>query len=450
MGPHERGAERLRLGDEPVAHGVVDREALLPAVLVVADAAEAHRAAVDVEPPVRDADRAHPAVQPVGADLALALPPPRPRGERHVIEVRPPRGPEPRLLQYEARREADRRPGGDPPRAERQRALPEAPAHGDALLAPGGVAHERRHLHLRVAPAAGERGAHDHLLEVGRVDPAQVDLPDDAAVVPPAAGGHAARRLPVGREVRSLAARVDADDQAVRAAPREPLQDELEGQVGTGVGADLAAVEPHGRAVVHGLEAHHPLQRRVSVRQLEVPPVPADRAAHRGRAVVARVPGVRHGRGRPALCRGGHRQPVLDAGVRRVEPEQPRAVEQEATRVAVGVQRPLRRRLRRARRGRGEEEDRREGDQAERQASHHGDCQHRARRQKSEAGGKRAKPAAKSRPVSSRRRGRSGPTRPAARRPRRSAAPPGAPARTAPRGGRRPPATRRAPSPPGA
>ena len=57
----DRGPHRLDLGDEPLAEGVVDREALLLGVLVDPDPAEVHPLAVEDQVAVaRDADRPHP------------------------------------------------------------------------------------------------------------------------------------------------------------------------------------------------------------------------------------------------------------------------------------------------------------------------------------------------------------------------------------------------------
>ena len=111
----------------------------------------------------------------------------------------------------------------------------------------------------------------------------------------------------------------------------------------------------------------------------------------------------------------------------RVEPEQPRPVEQEAARVAVGVQRPLRRAVGAARAAGAARRSAGEGEQAEQQASHHGDCQHRARRQS--RGGRSAR---------RRREAIGSGQREQLDARRRSAGPRGARARTARRAGRVP------------
>src|SRR5439155_21664596 len=126
------------------------------------------------------------------------------------------------------------------------------------------------------------------------LDAPQVDLAQDAAVVPPAADRAAGDVVARGREVAALAARVDADDQPVRAvAPQRPgRDDELERQVRTGVGAKPLAVEPHPGPVVDRLEPDDPRVACGAARKTEVLAVPADAAVHRGLRLVGRVPGV--------------------------------------------------------------------------------------------------------------------------------------------------------------
>src|SRR5438067_13100886 len=89
------------------------------------------------------------------------------------------------------------------------------------------------------------------------------------------------------------------------------------------VRADLRAVQEHGRAVVDGLEAHLPERAARVLRNMEVTPVPADRAGHARVRVVAGVPCVRNGHAGPAarvLLPGPAGAEPL---VVRVRPEQP-------------------------------------------------------------------------------------------------------------------------------
>jgi hypothetical protein len=201
-------------------------------------------------------------------------------------------------------------------------------ADGDAPGARAVVAQRDAVGDRRRTRGAREIGADDDRVEVDVVDLAQVDLAQQAAVVPPAARRLAHDRQPGGREVGLLAARVDPDDQVIDAAALEQpgRQADLEGQIGAAVLADRLAVEPDLRAVVDRLEAHHPRRPLGGRREPEVLAVPADAAQERLRRVVADVPRVGDGDLLPAGGPGLELGPALVV----VELEQPRAVHQVA------------------------------------------------------------------------------------------------------------------------
>jgi hypothetical protein len=167
-------------------------------------------------------------------------------------------------------------------------------------------------------------------VEVDVVDLAQVDLAQQAAVVPPAARRLAHDRQAGGREVGLLAARVDPDDEVVDAPALEQpgRQADLERQVRAAVLADGLAVEPDLRAVVDRLEAHDPRGPLGRRRKPEVLAIPADPAEERLRGVVADVPRV----GDPDLLPAGDPRLELGAALVVVELEQPSAVHEIAAR----------------------------------------------------------------------------------------------------------------------
>ena len=273
---------------------------------------------------VDDLDRADAGPQRVALQEAA----PGADRQRRVVEVRAGRRPQARLVDLDLlgeRREAlgaDRDPAdGDAPRAE-------ARADGDAPGTQAVVAQRDAVGDRRLARGAREVGPDDDRVEVDVVDLAQVDLAQQAAVVPPAARRLAHDRQPGGREVGLLAARVDPDDQVVDAAALEQpgRQADLERQVGAAVLADRLAVEPDLRAVVDRLEAHHPRRPLGGRRELEVLAVPPDPAEERLRAVVADVPRV----GDRDLLPAGDPGLELGAALVVVELEQPGAVHQVA------------------------------------------------------------------------------------------------------------------------
>ena len=209
---------------------------------------------------------------------------------------------------------------------------PKLPLIGDAVLAIGVVAHGDAHEHLRRARRAVELGPHEQARDVDAVDALQVDLAQQAAVVPPAARGVAGAGQPRRREVRRQAAVVDAHHEVVDAAAleRRAGQAQREREVGARVAADRPAVEPHLRAVVDRLEAHEPVHPGARVGQVEVLAVPADAADHRGGGVVAGVPRVRNARRLPAGPVGLALEALIEPDAGAVETEQPVAAEQVA------------------------------------------------------------------------------------------------------------------------
>ena len=119
------------------------------------------------------------------------------------------------------------------------------------------------HPHRRGAGAAAQARLEDTTCcEVELVDAPQVDLAQDAVVVPPAALERARCALRQRRDVELLAAAVDAHDEPVDAAASHALGAQLERQVGADVQSERLAVQPHPRAVVDRLEAQHPLGGR--------------------------------------------------------------------------------------------------------------------------------------------------------------------------------------------
>jgi hypothetical protein len=153
--------------------------------------------------------------------------------------------------------EGDRAAALDHARAEVSAHAADPAADADSLLAPGVVPHGRAEEHPRAAVDASQRRAHEQALDVDAVDLAQVDLAQDAAVVPPAAAGAPVGLVARGRDVGCATAVVDANDEMVHAAARV-AHDDLERDERPLVAADLAAVQVHASAVVDRLEAELP------------------------------------------------------------------------------------------------------------------------------------------------------------------------------------------------
>jgi hypothetical protein len=143
-------------------------------------------------------------------------------------------------------------------------------------------------------------GRADTLVKSSRSDFSQVDLAEDARIVPPAADVAAVRPDRHVGYVQFAAAAVDPHDEDIRVAGPGMRGGHLERQVAAGVAADPAAVQPGGRAVIDGLEAQDPARGRARRRQLEVLSIPPDAAEVAVWRVVARVGGVRNRRRLPA------------------------------------------------------------------------------------------------------------------------------------------------------
>src|SRR4051795_1572663 len=177
----------------------------------------------------------------------------------------------------EARGERGHAVAADAAGAEVEAPGAEVGGHADALGAASDVAQVDAEPHGRGAGGAVEQRRDPHGLPVDGVEPLEVDLALDAAVVPPAAPRRAGGGEAGGREVGFAAPGVDPDHETVRAASLEAREAELEREVGAAVAADRPAVEPRPRAVVDRFEAHGPLQRAARLRQgevLAVPPTP--------------------------------------------------------------------------------------------------------------------------------------------------------------------------------
>ncbi len=326
------------------------------------------RPAVEQQAPAGHGDRADPARQPVAEHALLA----GADGEAGRVQVGTGRRPQPGPGDAQACFEARKPARADAARAEVQRhaAVAAGDLHGCRAVAV--VAHDDAREHGCRARRAGQVGAHDDVRDVDAVDALQVDLAQQPAVVPPAAGGVARAGQAGRREVGAQAPVVDPDDEPVRAGPlqRAVRDAQVPRQVGAGVATDRPAVEPDARSVVDRLEAHEPVQARASVGQAEVLAIPRDRSGHRRHGRVADVPGVGHGQRRPAvtarLALEGLAQPLA----RVVAAKQPLAAEQVAVVGAVLVDRAARDAVGRGEgRGRGRDGARRRECEHEQQGS---------------------------------------------------------------------------------
>ena len=197
------------------------------------------------------------------------------------------------------------------------------------------------------------------------------------------------RCRPEGGKSVGQAARVDAHDEPVRAAPLERRSGGARTGCRRRVRADRLAVEPDPRAVVDRLEAHHPGQRAVGARAARSPcgtsrsPPAIDAFESSPRfQTFGTVTGVQ-----PAVAGLAH-EALLDALVGRVEPEQPLAVHQVAARRARRGRASCSRACRPPRRPRGGPARASASDEAEQaRDAHHGHSQHGARRQAAVAHG---------------------------------------------------------------
>ncbi|CAB4873703.1 unannotated protein [freshwater metagenome] len=340
MRADQRGAELLHPIEQPVSRGVADCEAARARVLLEPDAAQIHAAAVEQQPPADDLHRADP--DPPREPLQDAA---GPGGrQRRVIEPRLGRRPQPRVRDPQRVRERHGRPGGNGHGADPQAAR--APAADDAhrSRAVAMVAQDHVPAHRRGAARARELGTHVDGLEVDVPDLAQIDLAQDAAVIPPATERPP---LDIGLrrwEVARRAPTVDAHDQAVHPPTAQPARGDVqfERQVGPGVGAELAAVDPDPRSIVDRLEAQNPGFARTAAWKAQVTAVPGDRTEVRGKALVGGVPRVGHRDAVPSGHRGLPLPAGALAGARRVQTPQPRPVDQIPTGRPVGRQRPRR------------------------------------------------------------------------------------------------------------
>ena len=110
----------------------------------------------------------------------------------------------------------------------------------------------------RRARGAGQRGPSDDVHEIEAIDLSEVDLAEDARIVPPAADVAAASADRDTRHVELAVAAVDPHDEDVGATGPRVAEGHLERQIPAGVTADPVAVQPHRRPVVHRLETHDP------------------------------------------------------------------------------------------------------------------------------------------------------------------------------------------------
>ena len=222
VGPQHRRAELLGPAHQPSPPRVVDREALRAVVLVHADAADLHRPAVE-----RQAAHRRPGSSARRCARASGRAAARPRRRRSTPDTGTAR---PATTASDSRSLSEPSkvavsPAPDRPGAEPDAARAEAPGDGHAPAAARDVAQPRRHPHGRRAGAAAEPRDHERRLELDPVDPLEIDLAQDPAVVPPAAGRQPGGRVVAGgREVRQLAARVHAHHEPVHAAAVEPFE----------------------------------------------------------------------------------------------------------------------------------------------------------------------------------------------------------------------------------
>ena len=306
------------------------------------DAPQVEQPPVQLQATADDRDRADPAVGEVSAEAPAARVRER---ERRRVQLRVAGGPQRRV------RDPDRpvrRPGAmrrDRRRPEAQPLTAVGPGQAHLLPRAGHVADEHLLLDVRVALRTRVERADLDLRQVGGLHRPQVDLAQDPPVVPPLSAR-------TGREVGGGAAVVDAQNQSVDAAAQSG-QVELPRQIGAGVAADLASVQPHGRAVVDRLEADDPVPvglghvaRERAGRKREVAAVPADVAVHARLREIAGVVGVGNRGRRPAGGRGDVPPPPLgEADVRGVGAVEPGPPEQVAAGLPVAVPSALGRRL---------------------------------------------------------------------------------------------------------
>ena len=338
VGPDHGRAELADPADEAAHVGGIDRGALGGVLLVKVEAANVERAPVQLEAAADDRDIADAALGDVAAQPMVLLVAQR---QRRLVQRGAVDRPEPRVLDGRHRLRGPGGMGSDRRSPEIELDLAVGAGQRHLLLGAGEVADQRLVLDRGVAGGARQDRPDLHLGDVDPLDRAQIHLAQQAAVVPPAAAGS-------GGQVALGAAVVDPHDQAVDAAA-QPLEVELERQVGARVGADLAAVEPHRGPVVDGLEADDPaavglahVARERLGREREVAAVPADRAVHARRRDVAGVVGVGNRHRGPAVGRRDVAKPALRlAHVGRVGAVQPGASEQIPAGLAVLVEGPL-------------------------------------------------------------------------------------------------------------
>ena len=291
------GAYLLREAHEQLLALVGNGAAGCRVVLVHEEPAEVNGRPVQAEAAAFHGDRADAAVELVGAGAAGAN-----RAEAHVVQIRVGRRPRVWLRDGDSPHERRLLAGPDRPRAEGDRLRP-VPARD---VRPHRVRRVVVHGHAIAdrgrAGAAGKVRAHLHPAEVEPADAPQVDVAEDAAVVPPAAVRRALDGEPRGRQVLGARSVVDAHEQPVhRAAALHTARPQLPRQVRAGVAAQEAPVEPDGRPVSDVVEVEEPGGGGPRGRH-EVLAVPGHAPGHALVARVVRVPGVRHAHARPPLA----------------------------------------------------------------------------------------------------------------------------------------------------